>query len=71
MVASILENSQFKQLSYQCVSFFNLEQVDMTFSIAIKNIPNTAGDKVFWGIHLPNFLWSSDLSSRNEKWKIE
>lgn len=71
MVASILENSQFKQLSYQCTPFFSLEQVDMTFSIAIKTIPDTAGDKVFLGIHLPNLLWSSDLSSRNEKWGIE
>lgn len=71
MVASILENSQVKQLSYQCAAFFSLEQVDMTFSVAITNIPNTAGDKVFWGIHLPDLLWSSDLSSRNGKWRIE
>ena len=43
----------------------------MTLDTVIKSIPNTAGDKVFWGIHLPNLFWYSDLSSRNEKGRVE
>lgn len=65
-VASILGNSVQATISYKCAYFSSLEQPDKnTFDIAIKSIPTTVGDKIFWGIHLSNLFWySSNLSSR-------
>jgi len=68
-IPSILGNSGQATISYKCAYFSSLEQPDKnTLDIAIKSIPNTVGDKIFWGIHLSNLFWySSNLSSRNEQ----
>ena len=73
-VASSLENSQL-MLPF-CVNvfyFFSLEQPAInTVDVAIKSTPNTVGNQIFWGIHLPNLVLNySNLSSRNDEGKIE
>lgn len=60
-VMSIPGNSQL-MLPF-CVNvfyFFSLEQPDInTLDIAIESAPSAVGDKIFWGIRLPNFLYYS------------
>lgn len=50
------------------VYFFSLEQSDInTLDTAIKSNTKDTGDEIFLGIHLPNLIWYSNLSSINEQ----